>query len=143
MNSATIPTPIAPNLWILTSAPKSALTEINLICPDEAPKSIKTQMPIHILCLISACSATSQYFHLPSQYENHQLMINISLNTAKLNLMNISPPDFRIRQNLEDHWSGSQLHHLDNIPSVPIDQLYKHILTAMDPSFHLFQLMSQ
>ena len=77
-NSAIIPVPVAPNLWILTSAPKSVSTGITLIYPDEAPKFIKTQMPIHILCLSPACRATSQYFHLPPHYENHQLMINIS-----------------------------------------------------------------
>ena len=38
--------------------------------------------------------------------------------------MNISSPEFRIWQHLEDHWNGTQLHHLDNIPSFPIDQLY-------------------
>ena len=43
MNSATVPTPIAPNIRILTSAPKSVSTGIMLICPDEAPRFIKTQ----------------------------------------------------------------------------------------------------
>ena len=89
MNSATIPTPIAPNVWILTSAPKSVLTEIMLICPDEAPRFIKIQTPIHILCLPPACSTTSQHFHLPPHYENHKLTINISLNTANLIVMNV------------------------------------------------------
>ena len=42
MNTATIPMPKAPNLQILTSAPKSALTSVMLICPDEAPNFIKT-----------------------------------------------------------------------------------------------------
>ena len=92
-NSATIPTPIAPNLWILTSAPQMASTGIMLICPYEASRFIKTQTPIHILCLPPASSTTSQHFHLPPHYENHQLMINISLNTANLNVMNVSSPD--------------------------------------------------
>ena len=48
-NSATIPTPIAPNVWILTSAPTAVLTGIMIICPEEAPRFIKTQAPIHIL----------------------------------------------------------------------------------------------
>ena len=132
-NSATIPTLIAPNVWILTSAPTAVSTGIMLICPNEVPRFIKTQMPIHHLCLPSACSATSQHFHLPPHYETHQLTINISLNTANLNVMNISSPDFKIWQYLEDHWSGTQLHHLVNIPSVPIDQLYKHMINSNRP----------
>ena len=63
MNSTTILTPIAPNLWILVSAVKPESTGITLICQDEAPRFIKTQRPIHILCLPPACSATSQHFH--------------------------------------------------------------------------------
>ena len=134
-NSATIPIPIALNLWILTSAPKLVLTGITLICPcpDEAPRLIKTQTPIHILHLSPACSATSQNFHLPCHYENHHLTINISLNIAKLNMMNVSSPEFRIWQHLEDHWNWTQLHHLFNITSIPIDQLYKHMINSSRP----------
>ena len=68
-NSATIPTPIAPNVWILTSAPMVVSTGIMIICPDEAQRFIKTQMPIHILHLPPACSATSQHFRLQPHYE--------------------------------------------------------------------------
>ena len=45
MNSATIPTPIAPNLWILASATTSESRGITLICPDEEPRFIKTHTP--------------------------------------------------------------------------------------------------
>ena len=78
-----------------------------LICPDETPRFLKTEIPIHILHLPPACSATSQHFHLSPLYENHQLTINISLNTANLNMINISSPEFRIWQHLEDHWKGT------------------------------------
>ena len=133
MNCATIPTSIAPNVWILTSAPTVVLTGITIMCPDKAPRFIKIQTPIHILHLPPACSATSQHFHLPTLYEAHQLTINISLNTTKFNVMNISSPEFRICQYLEEHWNGTQLHHLVNIPSVPIDQLYKHMVSSNGP----------
>ena len=106
--------------------PISVLTGITLICPDEAPRFIKTWTSIHIIHLPPACSATFQHFHLPSCGETHQLMITISLNTANLNVMNISSPE--LWQHLEDHWNGIQLHHLVNIPLVPIDQLYKHMI---------------
>ena len=132
-NSATIPTLIAPNVCILTSAPTAVMTGITIIYPDEAPRFIKTQTHIHILCLPPACSATSQHFHLTPCHETHQLNINISLNTVNLNVMNVLSPEFRIWQHLEDHWKRTQLHHLINIPSLPIDQLYKHMVSSNRP----------
>ena len=132
-NSATIPTSIAPNVWILISAPTVILTGIMIICPEEAPRFIKTHTLIHIFHLPPACSATSQYFHLPPHYETHELTINISHNTASLNVIIISSPKFRIWQHLEDHWNGTQLHHLVNIPSAPINQLYKHRVSSNRP----------
>ena len=128
-NSATIPTLIASNVWILTSTPSAVLTGLTIICPDEAPRLIKAQSPIHILCLPPACSTTSQHFHLSLHYETYQLTINISLNTANLNMMNIPSPEFKIWQHFEDQWNRTQLHHLVNT-SVPIDQLYKHMVSS-------------
>ena len=91
-----IPTPIAPNVWILTSAPTTVSMEITLIHPEEAPQFLKTQMPIHILQLPPACSTTSQHFHLLPCYETNGPMINTSFNTVNLNGINISSPEFRI-----------------------------------------------
>ena len=119
-NGATIPTLVAPNLWILTSAPTTVSMGIAIICPKEAPRFIKTQTPIPIL-------------HLPLHYETHELTINISLNTANLSMINISSPEFRIQQHLEDYWNGDQLHPLVNIPSVPIDEVYKHMVSSNGP----------
>ena len=132
-NSATIPTPIAPNVWILTSAHTVVSTGITMICPEEVPRFIKIQTPIHILCFPPACQTTSQHFHLPPHYETHEMTINISVNTANLNVINISSPEFRIWQHLEDHWNGTQLHYLLNIASVPINQLYKHMISSNRP----------
>ena len=103
-----------------------------LICLEVAPRFIKTQTPIHILQLPPACSTTS-HFHLPPHFETHKVTINISLNTANFNVMNISSAEFRIWQHLEDHCNETQLHHLINIPSVPIDQLYKHMVSSNGP----------
>ena len=75
----------------------------------------------------------SQHFHLPPHYESHKVTINISLNAANLNVINVSAPDFRIWQHLEDHWIGTLLHHLVNIPSEPIDKLYKKMVTSNGP----------
>ena len=104
-----------------------------LTCPEEATRFIKTQIPIHVFQLPPACSTTSQHLHLPPHHETHELTINISLNTANLNIINISSLEFRIWQHLEDHWNGTQLHHLVNIPSVPIDQLYKQMVNSDRP----------
>ena len=111
-------------------APTVVSPEIMIIWPNEAPRLIRTQMSIHILHLSPACRASSQHFHLLPQYETHQLTINISLNTANLNIVNISSPDFRIWKHLEDHWNGTQLHHLVNVPPVSIDQLYKQMINS-------------
>ena len=83
--------------------------------PDQAPKSISIRKPIHVLHLSPACSATSQHFHPPPHYEIHQMMINTLLNTANLNAVNISSPEFQVWQHLEDHWNKSQLHKLADI----------------------------
>ena len=46
----------------------------------------------------------------------------------KLKTINISSLEFGILQHLEDHWNKTQLHKLANIPTVPIAQLYKHLI---------------
>ena len=56
------------------------------------------------------------------------MMIKISLNTANLNMMNISSPEFQVWQHLEDHWNKTQLHKLADIPTVPVAHLYKHMI---------------
>ena len=115
MNSVTIPTPIAPNVWILIPAPTVISQGIVIICPEEAPRFIKTPTSHHSLCLSPACSATSQHFHLPPHYESHELTINLSVNTMNFNMMSISTPELRIWQHLDDHWNGTELHHMVNI----------------------------
>ena len=132
-NRVSIPTLIAPNVWILTSAPTAMSTGIKLICLKETPRFIKAHTYIQILQLVPACSATSRHFHLLQCYETHELTINISLNTANLNVINISSPEFRIWQHLEDHWNETQLHHLVNMPSAPVDKLCKHMVSSNRP----------
>ena len=66
-------------------------------------------------------------FHLPPHYENSALEVNISLDTANLNMINISSFDFRIWQHLERHQNEGQLQYLTSIPSVPVEQLYTHM----------------
>ena len=127
--SSTIPMAITSNLWLLTSTTESDPTGVTLIYPDKTPLFIKVQKPIHIFPLPAACSAMSWHFHVPLHCKEHQMMINVSLNTANLNRMNISSPKFKVWQHLEDHWNKTQLHKLANIPTVPIAYLYKHMIT--------------
>ena len=52
---------------------------------------------------------------------------------ANLNIVNISSLDFHIWQHLKDHRNKTQLNHLSCIPSVPIAQLYKHMISGIIP----------
>ena len=67
-SDVSMPSQLAPNLWILTTAPSAAAT-ITLICLGETTQFIEVKRPIHILHLPTACSATSPNFHLPPCYE--------------------------------------------------------------------------
>ena len=69
-------------------------------------------------------------------------MINILLNTANLNAVNISSPEFREWQHLEDHWNTSQLHKLADIPTVLVAHTYKHIIDNNIPIL-MFQLADE
>ena len=44
-----IPSQIAPNVWILTTAPSTVATAITLICPGETTKFLIVKKPIHVL----------------------------------------------------------------------------------------------
>ena len=125
-----MPSQLAPNVWILTTAHSAVTATITLICPGETTKFIKVKKPIHVLWLSrlsTACSATSPNFHPPLHYETTSLEVNISLDMANLHMINISSLDFGIWQHLEKHWNEGQLQHLASIPSVPVGQLYSHM----------------
>ena len=72
-------------------------------------------------------SAISPNFHLPPCYESPTLEVNISLDMANPNMINISSMNFHIWQHLVQHWNKSQLQNLATIPSVPVGQLYSHM----------------
>ena len=94
-------------------------------------KFITIKKPIHILQLPPACSATLTNFHLPPHYENLPLEVNISLDMVNLNMINISSLYFHIWQHLEKHQNESQLQNLARIFSVPVDQLYRHMVNGI------------
>ena len=76
-SDVSMPSQHAPIVWILTTAPSAAAT-VTLKCPGETTQFIEVKRPIHILCLPTACSATSPNFHLPPHYEGPPLEVNIS-----------------------------------------------------------------
>ena len=86
--------------------------------------------PIHILKLCMACSATSSHFYLPPRYETPILDVNISLNMANLQMINISAQHFCIWQYLGNNRSDMQLQHLATIASIPVHKVYQHLLNS-------------
>ena len=126
-SDVSMPSQLAPNVWILTTAPSAAAATITLICLGETTQFIEVRKPIHILHLPTACSGTSPIFHLPQCYEGPTLEVNISLDMANLNMINISSINFPIWQHVEKHQNESQLQHLASIPSIPVGQLYSHM----------------
>ena len=126
-----IPSQLAQSIWILTTPSSATTTTIKLICPGETSKFVTIQKPIHILQLPLACSATMPNFHLPPHYQNSALEVNISLDMANLNMINMSSLDFHIWQQLEKHQNESLLKNLGSISSIPVDQLYKHMVNGI------------
>ena len=73
---------------------------MTIICSDKATSTLPLQQTFFICRLFLACSATSIYFHMPPCYEGHSMVMNVSLDTANINAINISTPGFRIWQHL-------------------------------------------
>ena len=48
-SDVSMPSQLAPNVWILTTAASAVTTTITLICPGETTKFIKVKKPIHVL----------------------------------------------------------------------------------------------
>ena len=59
-----IPSQMAPNIWILTTALFAVTTVITFICAGETMKFLTVKKPIHTLQLPPTCSAMSPNFHL-------------------------------------------------------------------------------
>ena len=115
-SDVSMPSQLMPNVWILTTAPTTVTSKITLICLGEATQFIEVRKPIHVLHLPTACSATSPNFHLPPHYKSQPLEVNISLDMANLNMINILSLNFWVWQHLNKHQNESQLQHLASIP---------------------------
>ena len=110
------------------------VTTITLICPEKPMETIAIQQPLHVLKLPTACSATSAHFYLPPRYETPVLNVNISLDMANLQTVNITTLHFCIWQHMGNNHSETQLQHLTTIPSIPVHKVYQHLLNS---SLHL------
>ena len=125
------PTQITPDVWILTSPATTPMNTITLICPEKSMEMITIWQPIHILKLPTACSATSSHFFLPHRYETPILNVNVSLDMANLQMINISALHFHIWQHLGNNWNDIQLQHPATISSIPVHKVYEHLNSTM------------
>ena len=135
-SATNLPTQIAPDVWILTTPVIAESNTMTLICLEKPMATIPIQKPIHILKLPMACSATSSNFYLPPRYETPTVDVNISLNMANLHMLNISAQNFCIWQHLGNNRSDMQLQHLTTIPSIPVHEIYQHLLNRTLPVVH-------
>ena len=137
-----VPIAVTSNLWIILSNPQTLASAMTIIYPEKANSTVSLQQPFHILMLSLAWSATSRYFHLLPHYKDHTIMMNVSLDTANINAINISTLDFRIWQHFSSNWSPSHLQKLANVPEVPVTQLYKDMINTNELT-HLFTIKDE
>ena len=104
-----VPTQVAPDVLILTTPLAAPANTTTLICHEKAIETIIIQKPVHILRLPMACSATSSNFYLPCRYKTLTFDVNLSLNMANLQMINILAQDFHIWKHLGSNRSDAQL----------------------------------
>ena len=134
VTATTLPTQITPNVWILATPASAPIATISLICPEKPMETIPVRQPLHILKLPMACSTTTSHFYLPPRYKSPVLNINVSLDMANLQTVNITALHFHIWQHMGRNHSETQLQHLASIPSIPVHKVYEHLLNS---SLHL------
>ena len=133
-SSTSLPTQITPDAWILVTPTSAPTDTISLICPEKPMETIPIRQPLHVLKLPMACSATSSHFYLPPRYESPVLNVNVSLDMANLQTVNITALHFHVWQHMGKNHSEAQLQHLVTIPSIPVHKVYEHLLNS---SLHL------
>ena len=126
-------------LKISGSSPQTWGSTMTIIYQDKATSTADLQQPFHLLRLSPACSAKSNYFHLPPCYEDHSMVMNVSLDTANIIAINISTLDFRIWQHFSRNCTQPYLQKLTNVPEVPVTQLYRDMINTSEP-IHSFTI---
>ena len=132
--TTSLPTQITPDVWILTTPTSAPTDTISLICPEKPIETIPIRQLLHVLKLPMACSATSAHFYLPPRYETPVLNVNVTLDMANLQTVNITTLHFHVWQHIGRNHSETQLQHLATLPSIPIHKVYQHLLNS---SFHM------
>ena len=61
------------------------------------------------------------------------MVMNVSLDTANINAMNISNIYFRTWQHFSSIWTPPHLQKLTNILEVPVTQLHRDMISASEP----------
>ena len=61
------------------------------------------------------------------------MVMNVSLDTANFNTINISTLGFRMWQHFSRNWTQPHLQKLTNVPEVPVAQLYRDTINASEP----------
>ena len=125
-----LPTQITPDVWILATPISAPKATVSLICPYRPMEIIPVQQPLHILKLPMSCSATSANFYLPPRYETPILNVNISLDQANICAINITALHFHVWQHMGSNRSNLDLQHLTVLPSIPVHQIYEHLLNS-------------
>ena len=123
-----LPIPLAPNVWAIISSPFKQQLPVTVICPTKPATSIHISPPIHVLKLEPACSATSQHFHLPPKYEDTHIMMNFSIYSANLDIIDISSALFRITQHIPSVQQQETLEKLAALPPVPIKRITMELM---------------
>ena len=123
-----LPTQITPDVWILATPTSAPTDTISLICPEKPMETIPIRQTLHVLKLPPACSATSTNFYLPPRYKTSVLNVNVSLNMANLQAINITALCFHIWQHMGRNHSETELQHLATLPSIPVHKVYQHLL---------------
>ena len=130
ITTTNLPTQITPDVWILTTPATAPMNTVTLICPEKPMETMPIWQLIHILKLPMACSATSSHFYLPPRYETPTFDVNVSLNMANIQMINMSVQHFHIWQHLGHNRSDMQLQHLAMIPSIPVHKVYQQLLNS-------------
>ena len=127
-------------------------------------ETIAIHQPLHVLKLPTACSATSAHFYLPPRYETPVLNVNVSLDMANLQMVNITTLHLAHGNTWEtitvtpncntchQSWCTKFInissivelvHPPRNIPSILVHKVYQHLLNsgACSPTQeYMFQL---
>ena len=123
-----LPIPLASNVWAIISSQFKQQPPVTVICPKKPTMSIHISPPIHVLRLEPTCSTTSQHFHLPPEYEDTHITMNLSIYKANLDIINISSILFRITQHIPSVQQQETLEKLAALPPVPIKRITMELM---------------